>query len=71
MIVLDLDDVLWGGIVGEVGWEGLSLGGHDHMGEAFVDFQRALKALSRRGVQLAHRQQERRSDGARSHRPPP
>lgn len=53
LIILDLDDVLWGGIVGEVGWEGVTLGGHDVAGEAFVDFQRALKALTRRGVQLA------------------
>ena len=51
--ILDLDDVLWGGIVGEVGWSGLALGGHDHVGEAFADFQRALKALTARGVQLA------------------
>lgn len=40
LIVLDLDDTLWGGIVGDVGWEKLRLGGHDHMGEAFIDFQR-------------------------------
>jgi FkbH-like protein len=53
LIILDLDDVLWGGIVGEVGWEGITLGGHDHTGEAFADFQRALKALTRRGIQLA------------------
>jgi len=53
LIILDLDEVLWGGIVGEVGWEGITLGGHDHAGEAFVDFQRALKALTRRGIQLA------------------
>jgi FkbH-like protein len=53
IIILDLDDVLWGGLVGEVGWEGLNLGGHDHVGEAFVDFQRMLKALTRRGIQLA------------------
>jgi FkbH-like protein len=53
VVILDLDDVLWGGIVGEVGWEGITLGGHDHVGEAFVDFQRALKALTRRGIQLA------------------
>jgi FkbH-like protein len=39
--------------VGEIGWEGLKLGGHDHIGEAFVDFQRTLKALTRRGIQLA------------------
>ena len=53
LLVLDLDDTLWGGVVGEVGWQGLRLGGHDPLGEAFVDFQRALKALERRGTVLA------------------
>ncbi len=52
LIVLDLDDTLWGGIVGDVGWENLHLGGHDSEGEAFADFQAALKALSRRGILL-------------------
>ncbi|MEO8695714.1 MAG: HAD-IIIC family phosphatase [Acidimicrobiales bacterium] len=53
LIVVDLDDTMWGGIVGDVGWESLRLGGHDAEGEAFVDFQRALKALCERGVLLA------------------
>jgi len=53
LVILDLDDTLWGGLVGDVGWEKLRLGGHDPAGEAFVDFQRSLKALSRRGVILA------------------
>jgi len=53
LIALDLDETLWGGIVGDVGWEGLRLGGHDAAGEAYVDFQEALKALTRRGVVLA------------------
>ena len=53
ILVLDLDDTLWGGIVGDDGWQNLSLGGHDAIGEAFADFQRELKALSRRGVLLA------------------
>jgi FkbH-like protein len=53
LIVLDLDDTLWGGIVGDVGWENLRLGGHDAEGEAFVELQSRLKALSRRGVLLA------------------
>lgn len=53
LIVLDLDNTLWGGVVGEGGWQGLTLGGHDHVGEAFADFQRALAGLRRRGVQLA------------------
>jgi len=53
LIVVDLDDTLWGGVVGDVGWENLRLGGHDHTGEAFVDFQRALQALRNRGILLA------------------
>jgi FkbH-like protein len=53
LIVLDLDNTLWGGLVGEAGWEALRLGGHDPAGEAFVDFQHTLKALSRRGTLLA------------------
>ncbi len=53
LVVVDLDDTLWGGIVGDAGWENLRLGGHDSVGEAFVDFQRALKALKRRGILLA------------------
>ena len=53
VVICDLDDTLWGGIVGDVGWESLRLGGHDPIGEALVDFQRELKALTRRGVILA------------------
>ena len=53
IIILDLDDTLWGGIVGDVGWESISLGGHNHIGEAYVDFQSALKSLTNRGVLLA------------------
>ncbi|MBS2031481.1 MAG: HAD-IIIC family phosphatase [Deltaproteobacteria bacterium] len=53
LVVVDLDETLWGGIVGEVGWQGLHLGGHDPEGEALVDFQRQLKDLTRRGVVLA------------------
>jgi FkbH-like protein len=52
LVILDLDDTLWGGIVGEVGWEELKLGGHDPIGEAFVEFQQGLKTLEKRGVTL-------------------
>jgi FkbH-like protein len=52
LIVVDLDDTLWGGIVGDVGWENLILGGHHHAGEAFVEFQQALKAMTNRGIVL-------------------
>lgn len=52
LVVLDLDDTLWGGIVGDVGWQNLVLGGHDPVGEALLDFQRELKGLARRGIVL-------------------
>lgn len=52
LIVVDLDDTLWGGIVGDVGWQEVRLGGHDAIGEAFRDFQLALKSLQRRGILL-------------------
>jgi FkbH-like protein len=52
LLVLDLDDTLWDGIIGDVGWQGINLGGPDPVGEALVDFQRELKVLSRRGVLL-------------------
>ncbi len=53
LVILDLDNTLWGGVIGETGWQGIRLGGHDHVGEAYRAFQLALKALTRRGVQLA------------------
>ena len=53
VLVLDLDNTLWGGILGDDGWEQLRLGGHDAVGEAFVDFQKNIKRLTKRGVVLA------------------
>ena len=52
-LVLDLDDTLWGGVVGDVGWQNLDLGGHSPNGEALVDFQKTLKKLASRGTILA------------------
>lgn len=52
LLVLDLDDTLWGGIVGDAGWENLRLGGHDPEGEAFVDFQRLIRQMTKRGIVL-------------------
>lgn len=51
-LVLDLDNTLWGGVIGDDGVEGIVLGdGPD--GEAFVDFQLALRELKGRGILLA------------------
>jgi FkbH-like protein len=53
LLVLDLDNTLWGGIVGEDGWKNLRIGGHDYIGEAFKDFQNKIKSLKNYGVLLA------------------
>ena len=52
-LVLDLDNTLWGGVVGEDGLEGIKIGGTSAPGNAFADFQGTLLALSRRGILLA------------------
>ncbi len=51
-IVLDLDNTLWGGIVGEDGLQGIALG-EDFPGRAFRDFQRHLMHLKSKGIMLA------------------
>ncbi len=50
-LVLDLDNTLWGGIIGDDGLEGIVLGDGAN-GEAYVDFQKYLKRLKDRGVIL-------------------
>jgi FkbH-like protein len=51
-IVLDLDNTLWGGVIGEDGIDGIQLGA-ETPGNAFVAFQRELERLWRRGILLA------------------
>ena len=53
LLILDLDNTLWGGIVGDDGWKNLRIGGHDHLGEAFKDFQNKIKSLKKSGILLA------------------
>jgi FkbH-like protein len=52
-LVLDLDNTLWGGVIGDDGLQGIVLGQGSALGEAFVAFQRYARDLSRRGVILA------------------
>jgi FkbH-like protein len=52
-LVLDLDNTLWGGVIGDDGLEGILLGEGDAGGEAFGAFQRYAKSLSQRGIILA------------------
>src|SRR5882672_1291255 len=52
-LVLDLDNTVWGGVVGDDGLAGLVIGQGTALGEAFVAFQDYARELSRRGVILA------------------
>jgi FkbH-like protein len=52
-LVLDLDNTLWGGVIGDDGLGGIRLGQGDPESESFVAFQRYVQALERRGVILA------------------
>jgi FkbH-like protein len=53
VLVLDLDNTLWGGVVGDAGVDGIILGPETPEGEAFLGFQKYVQALARRGVILA------------------
>jgi FkbH-like protein len=52
-LALDLDNTIWGGIVGEAGVEGIDCADGHYPGNAFADFQRAVLALRARGILLA------------------
>jgi FkbH-like protein len=52
-LVLDLDNTLWGGVVGDDGVEGIVLGQGSSLGEAYVAFQQYVRELARRGVIVA------------------
>ena len=52
IISLDLDNTLWGGVVGEDGPEGIELSDHKE-GQRFYDFQRQLLEMRKRGILLA------------------
>ena len=51
-VVLDLDNTLWGGIIGEDGFNGIELGQASN-GKAFVEFQKYLLSLWQQGIILA------------------
>ena len=52
MIVVDLDNTLWGGVIGEDGIEGIELSDHKE-GQRYYDFQRQLLEMKNRGIVLA------------------
>ena len=52
-LVLDLDNTLWGGVIGDDGLEGIHLGQNSAVGEAYASFQEYVLRLSSRGIILA------------------
>lgn len=52
-LVLDLDNTLWGGVIGDDGIDGITLGKESALGEAYLDFHSYIKSLKARGIILA------------------
>ena len=52
-LVLDLDNTVWGGVIGDDGMEGIAIGQGSALGEAYTAFQEYCRELSRRGIILA------------------
>ena len=52
-LIMDLDNTLWGGVIGDDGLEGIQLAQGDATGEAYLSVQRYALALRERGVVLA------------------
>lgn len=52
-LILDLDNTIWGGIVGDDGYEKLEIGHELGIGKAFSEFQQWVLKLKNRGVILA------------------
>jgi FkbH-like protein len=52
-LILDLDNTVWGGVIGDDGLDGIKLAQGDAVGEAFLEVQRTALMLRDRGVVIA------------------
>ena len=52
-LVLDLDNTCWGGVIGDDGLDGISIGVETAIAESYTSFQKYVKELKQRGVILA------------------
>ena len=53
VITLDLDNTLWGGVIGDDGINGIKIGSETAIGESYLDFQKYLKNLKNLGIILS------------------
>ena len=49
-LILDLDNTIWGGVVGDDGWENIQVGHGLGIGKAFTEFQEWIKKIKNRGI---------------------
>jgi FkbH-like protein len=52
-LILDLDNTVWGGVIGDAGIDGITLGQGSAEGEAYAALQRYAQQLAQRGIVLA------------------
>ncbi len=52
-LILDCDNTLWGGVIGEDGLQGIKLDRHSYPGNIFYEFQKSILRLHDRGVLIA------------------
>jgi FkbH-like protein len=52
-LILDCDNTLWGGVIGEDGLQGIKLDRHSYTGNIFYEFQKSVLRLHERGVLIA------------------
>lgn len=53
VLILDLDNTLWGGVIGDLGYKKINLNPEDNIGRGFLNFQKYILELKRRGILLA------------------
>lgn len=52
-LILDLDNTVWGGVIGDDGWENIQIGHGLGIGKAYTEFQQWVKKLKDRGIIIA------------------
>lgn len=52
-LILDCDNTLWGGVIGEDGLQGIKLDRHSYPGNIFYEFQKSILRLHERGILIA------------------
>ncbi len=65
VIALDLDNTIWGGVIGEDGLDGIELSDHKE-GQRYYDFQRQILEMKKRGVVLGIVSKNNQDDAERA-----